>query len=417
MAVDFGRGSIKIAPMKKEDRSRPWRLATRLVHSGLPARVDGDSGYALSPPIWQTATFGFDRTQDAADAGLAHHPEAYYTRYGNPNFTEVESCVAELEGAEAALVTGSGMGAISLVFLGLLSPGDHVVAQKTHYVGTVKLLKHWLPRLGIECTVVDQTDPGAFAAAIRKNTKLLYAESPANPTLALTDLAAVAAIARERGVATCADNTFATPFNQRPIEFGFDLVAHSATKYLAGHSDVTAGAVAGRRETIERLWEALIVFGMVSHPMESWLLTRGLQTFPMRMERHNANALSVARFLESRPEIARVHYPGLDSHPQRELAARQMRGGFGGMVVFELEGGYERARSFTQRLRLASRAVSLGGTKTLVAHAASMVFPHLTPEERRAAGVSDDLIRVSVGLEDAADIMEDFEQALAGSAG
>jgi methionine-gamma-lyase len=402
--------------MKKEDRGSTWRLATRLIHSGLPSRVDGDTGYALSPPIWQTATFGFDRTEDAAEAGLANHPEAYYTRYGNPNFTQAETAVAELEGAEAALVTGSGMGAISLVFLGLLAPGDHVVAQKTHYVGTVKLLHHWLPRLGIECTTVDQTDPGAFAAAIRPSTRLVYAESPVNPTLALTDLAAVAAIARERGITTCTDNTFATPYNQQPIHLGFDLVVHSATKYLAGHSDVTAGAVAGRRETIERLWEALIVYGMVSHPMESWLLTRGLQTFPFRMERHNANALAIARFFEGRPEIARVYYPGLASHPQAGLAARQMKG-FGGMVVFELEGGYERARAFTQRLRLASRAVSLGGTKTLVAHAASMVFPHLTPEERRAAGVSDDLIRVSVGLEDAADLMEDFEQAFAGSAG
>jgi methionine-gamma-lyase len=416
VAVDFAPRWVRIAAMKKEDRESSWRLATRLIHSGLPARVDGDTGYALSPPIWQTATFGFDRTQDAAEAGLASHPEAYYTRYGNPNFTQVEASVAELEGAEAALVTGSGMGAISLVFLGLLAPGDHVVAQKTHYVGTVKLLHHWLPRLGIECTTVDQTDPGAFAAAIRPSTRLLYAESPVNPTLALTDLAAVAAIARERGITTCTDNTFATPYNQRPIELGFDLVVHSATKYLAGHSDVTAGAVAGRKESIERLWEALIVYGMVSHPMESWLLTRGLQTFPFRMERHNANALAIARFFEGRSEIARVYYPGLASHPQAALAARQMKG-FGGMVVFELEGGYERARSFTQRLRLASRAVSLGGTKTLVAHAASMVFPHLTSEERRAAGVSDDLIRVSVGLEDAADLMEDFEQALAGSAG
>lgn len=401
--------------MKKEDRAQTWSLQTRLIHSGLPARVDGDTGFALSPPIWQTATFGFDRPEDIAEAGRAQHPEAYYTRYGNPNFTEVETSVAELEGTEAALVTGSGMGAISLVFLGLLQAGDHVVSQKTHYVGTVKLLNHWLPKFGIEHTAVDQTDPRNFAAAIRPNTKLLYAESPVNPTLALTDLSAVAAIARERGITTCADNTFATPHNQRPIEAGFDLVVHSATKYLAGHSDITAGAVAGRSKTIEHLWEALIVYGMVSHPMESWLLTRGLQTFPFRMERHNANAGEVARFFESRPEIARVYYPGLASHPQHDLAARQMRG-FGGMVVFELKGGYERARSFTERLRLAKRAVSLGGTKTLAAHAASMVFPHLSSEERRAAGVSDDLIRVSVGLEDPADLKEDFEQALVGSA-
>ena len=400
--------------MKKKDRPKSWRLQTNLIHSGLPSRVDGDTGFALSPPIWQTATFGFDRPEDIAEAGRAHHPEAYYTRYGNPNFTEVETSLAELEGGEAALVTGSGMGAISLVFLGLLKPGDHIVAQNTHYVGTVKMLNRWLPGLGIEVTTVDQRDPGNFAAAIRPNTKLIYAESPVNPTLDLTDLSAVASLARARSITSCTDNTFATPYNQRPIDLGFDLVVHSATKYLSGHSDVTAGAVVGRSAAIEHLWEALIVYGMVSHPMESWLLTRGLQTFPFRMERHNANGLEMARFLESRPEIARVYYPGLASHPQHGLAVKQMRG-FGGMVVFELKGGYERARAFTERLRLAKRAVSLGGTKTLVAHAASMVFPHLSSEERKAAGVSDDLIRVSVGLEDVADLKEDFEQALTGS--
>jgi methionine-gamma-lyase len=401
--------------MSKEKRPASWRTGTRLVHSGFPSRVDGETGYSLSSPIWQTATFGFDNPEDIAEAGVAHRPRSYYTRYGNPNFSEVERALCELERGEAALVAGSGMGAISLAFLGLLKSGDHVVAQKTHYVGTVKLMTRWLPALGIETTTVDQTDPRNFEAAIRPNTRLIYVETPVNPTLALTDLSAIAALGRARGLRTCADNTFATPYNQRPIELGIDLVVHSATKYLAGHSDVTAGAVVGDRETIDRLWEALIVFGMTLHPLESWLLSRGLQTFPLRMERHNGNAMQVARFLESHARVAKTHYPGLASHPQHELAGRQMSG-FGGMVAFELAGGYEQARDFTRRLRLVRRAVSLGGTKSLAAHAASMVFPHLGPAERAAAGVSENLVRLSVGIEEPEDILEDLDAALRASA-
>jgi methionine-gamma-lyase len=401
--------------MSKEERPSSWRTGTRLVHSGFPSRVDGETGYSLSSPIWQTATFGFDNPEDIAAAGVAHHPASYYTRYGNPNFLEAERTICDLEGGEAALVTGSGMGAISLVFLGLLKSGDHVVAQNTHYVGTVKLLTRWLPSLGIETTAVDQTDPRNFEAAVRPNTRLLYVETPVNPTLELTDLSEIAALGRARGIRTCVDNTFATPHNQRPLELGIDLVVHSATKYLAGHSDVTAGAVAGPRETLERLWDALIVYGMTLHPMESWLLSRGLQTFPLRMERHNRNAAEVARFLEGHPGVARVHYPGLASHPQHALAARQMSG-FGGMLSFELAGGYEAARDFTRRLRLVKRAVSLGGTKTLAAHAASMVFPHLSPAERAAAGISENLVRLSVGIEESADILEDLDAALRASA-
>ncbi|MGH9444055.1 MAG: trans-sulfuration enzyme family protein [Thermoanaerobaculia bacterium] len=401
--------------MSKEKRPDSWRIGTRLVHSGFSSRPDGESGYSLSSPIWQTATFGFDTPEEIAQAGLATHPRTYYTRYGNPNFSEAERTLCDLEGGEAALVTGSGMAAISLVFLGLLKAGDHVVAQKTHYVGTTKLLSRWLPSFGIESTAVDQTDPKAFEAAIRPNTRLIYVETPVNPTLSLTDLSAISALGRSRGIVTCADNTFATPYNQRPIEAGIDLVVHSATKYLSGHSDVTAGAVVGSRERLDHLWEALIVYGMTLHPMESWLLSRGLQTFPLRMERHNRNALEVARFLESHPNVVGVHYPGLPSHPQHELAARQMSG-FGGVLSFELAGGYEESREFTSRLRLVRRAVSLGGTKSLAAHAASMVFPHLSSAERAAAGISENLVRLSVGIEDSRDILEDLDGALTGRA-
>lgn len=385
---------------------------TRLIHA---AAGDGGprpgSGESITSPIWQSSTFRFETPEDVARASVTDRPGAFYTRYGNPNFSAVEEAVASLEGSETALVTGSGMGAIMLVFMGLLEKGDHVIAQKAHYVGTMKALQTWLPRHGIETTLVEQAGLDAFESAIRPETKLIYVETPTNPTLALTDLAGVAGIAQERGITTCTDNTFASPINQRPIELGIDLVCHSATKYLGGHSDVTAGVVAGQRETIERLWEALIVYGMILHPFEAWLLARGIQTLPFRIVRHNANAMALAEFLESHPKVEAVYYPGLPSHPQHELARRQMDG-YGGMVVFELAGGYQAARDFAARLRLARLAVSLGGTETLVVHAASMIHSHLSAEQRAAAGISDRLVRVSVGLEDAEDIIADFDQAL-----
>ncbi len=391
-----------------------WGVATRLIHSatGKEVYVEG-GGAAVAAPIWQSATFEFRKPEDIAEAALAVQPETYYTRYGNPNFSAVQETVAALEGGEAALVTSSGMGAITLVFLGLLKSGDHVVGQKTHYVGTMKALQRWLPHYGIETTFVEQTDLGAFEAALRANTRLVYVETPTNPTLAMTDLAGVAALARERGIVSCIDNTFATPINQRPLEHGIDLVVHSATKYLGGHSDVTAGLVVGDRERIQRLWQALIVFGMISHPFEAWLLARGLQTLPFRVARHNANAGALAAFLESHPGVERVHYPGLPTHPQHALAQKQMDG-FGGMLAFELAGGYTAAKDLTMRLKLARLAVSLGGTETLAVHAASMIHAHLSAEQRTTAGISDNLIRVSVGLEEAADIIADFDQALGG---
>ncbi len=399
---------------KQQGKVDDWGFATRLIHSATGEAVFGEGGGApITSPIWQSSTFEFRGPEEIAGAALAVQPQTYYTRYGNPNFTAVQETIATLEGGEAALITGSGMGAITLVFLGLLESGDHVVAQKTHYVGTMKALQRWLPRHGIETTLVEQTELAAFEKAVRPNTRLIYVESPTNPTLAVTDLAGVAALAGERGIATCVDNTFATPVNQRPLEHGIDLVVHSATKYLGGHSDVTAGLVVGDRERIETLWQALIVYGMISHPFEAWLLARGMQTLPFRVARHNRNAAALAGFLEQQPKVERVYYPGLASHPQHELARRQMDG-FGGMVVFELAGGFEAARDLTMRLKLARLAVSLGGTETLAVHAASMIHAHLSSQQRAAAGISDKLIRVSVGLEEVGDIIADFDQALNG---
>ena len=390
-----------------------WGLATRAIHAATGAALDTGPGRGstVSSAIWQTSTFEFREPEEVAEAATAFRPDTFYTRYGNPNFTAVENAVAELEGGEAALLTGSGMGAVVLIILSLLENGDHIVAQRTHYVGTMKALQSWLPRYGNDVTMVDQTDLAAFEAALRPTTRLVLLESPANPTLALTDLTAVAALARERGITTCADNTFATPINQRPIDLGIDLVFHSATKYLGGHSDVTAGVIVGDRERISTLWHGLIIHGMISHPFEAWLLGRGIQTLPFRVSRHNSNASAVAEFLEADPRIERVYYPGLPSHPQHELAKRQMQG-FGGMVVFDLKGGFEAARNFAARLKLARRAVSLGGTETLAVHAASMIHARLTPEQRAEAGISEKLVRVSVGLEDPEDIIADFDQAL-----
>ena len=398
-----------------EEMSNDWDITSRVIHSatGRGKYMGPGGGAPVAAPIWQSSTFEFQEPEQVAAAATASRPETFYTRYGNPNFTAVQDAVVTLEGGEAALVTGSGMGAIMLVFLGLLRAGQHVVAQKTHYVGTMKALKDWLPRYGIEVTLVDQTDVLAFEAALRSQTRLIFLETPTNPTLAMTDLAAIAELAGARGITTCTDNTFATPINQRPLEQGIDLVVHSATKYLGGHSDVTAGAVVGATDLIESLWHGLIIHGMISHPFEAWLLARGLQTLPFRVARQNSNAMAVAQALESDPRVQRVYYPGLPSHPQHALAKRQMSG-YGGMVVFELAGGFEAARAFTARLKLARRAVSLGGTETLVVHAASMIHARLTPEQRAEAGISENLIRVSIGLESPGDIIADFDQALGG---
>ncbi len=398
---------------RAEGSYNDWHINTRVIHSAASTSTDPKpgTGEAIASPIWQTSTFEFSRPEDLAEAATISRPGGFYTRYGNPNFTAVENAVAELEGGEAALVTGSGMGAITLVFLTFLRNGDHIVAQKTHYVGTMKALQRWLPRHGIEVSLVDQSDLGAFEQALRPNTRLIYVETPTNPTLALTDLAGVASIAGERGIMTCIDNTFASPINQRPIELGIDLVVHSATKYLGGHADVTAGVIVGTRKRIDALWEALIVYGMILHPFEAWLLARGIQTLPLRIAGHNNNAGALAGFLESHPKVTRVYYPGLSSHPQHDLARQQMSG-YGGMVVFELEGGFQAARAFTGDLKLARLAVSLGGTETLAVHAASMIHSHLSAEERAAAGISDNLLRISVGLENVEDIIADIDQAL-----
>jgi len=383
-------------------------MQTRLIHS---AQVANDTT-AVSPPIFQTSTFVLRTPEEGAELAEQVAPAAYYTRYGSPNTKQVEAPLAELEGSEAALAVGSGMAAITIAIMANVQAGDHVIAQYTHYTATMSLLAHTLPRYGIAVTQVDQRDPAAFAQAIRPHTKIIYTESPTNPTMDLTDLQATAEIAHVAGALAITDNTFASSYNQRPLELGYDLVVHSATKYLNGHADVTAGAIMGARRLIDKAWEYLRVHGPVLHPFDAWLLRRGLQTYGLRMAAHNHNALAVAQFLEQHPGVERVYYPGLPSHPQYELAKQQMMGGFGGMLSFEMKGGYDAAYKVIRSTELCLLAVSLGGVETLIIHPASMIHAHQSDEERRAAGISPGLIRLSVGVENVEDIIEDLERAL-----
>jgi methionine-gamma-lyase len=388
-----------------------WHLATQLIHGGDEA----NPSTAVASPIYQNATFQFETPEEIAAAMVAEAHPQFYGRYATPNTKQVEATVAALEQGEAGLAVASGMSAVSLVLFTFLKQGDHVVAQTTLYPSTHKLIAHKLAAYGIESTLVDQTDTAAFAAAIRPNTRLIYLESPANPVLRLTDLAAVAEIARSRDILTAVDNTFATPYNQRPFNLGIDIVLHSATKYLAGHSDVVAGVVVASQENISKLWETHVMWGGVLHPMEAWLLARGLKTFDLRMERHNRNALALAEFLEGHPAVREVYYPGLPSHPQHALARRQMSGGFSGMVCFDLKGGRVAGYELLQRVKLIKLAVSLGGVHSLITHPASTISAILqSDEEIAASGVQPGLVRFSVGLEDPEDLMADLAQALAG---
>jgi methionine-gamma-lyase len=294
----------------------------------------------------------------------------------------------------------------------VVDQGDHVVAQSNHYGATVTLLQQLLPRFGVQVTQVDQRDASAFERALRPNTKLILAESPSNPVIGLTDLRAIAALARSRGITTLVDSTFATPINQRPLELGCDLVFHSATKYFGGHSDVLAGVLMGSKEWIDKLWSTHIVLGAVLGPFDAWLVLRGLRTLALRVRQHNENAMALAQFLEGHRAVQAVHYPGLKSHPQHELACKQMTG-FGGMLSFQVKGGMEAADRFLDRLQLASRATSLGSVETLAVNAATNFLHYMSLEEAARFGIVPGLLRISVGLEGIDDIIADFDQALA----
>jgi cystathionine gamma-synthase len=362
----------------------------------------------LGTPIYQTSTFQVtDNDEQVRVAGTDH----YYTRYGNPTNTVAEETIAELEGMDAALTFASGMGAVTTSIMALLKSGDHVVAQRDVYGGVNKFLSQWLPKMGIETTFVDTNEYEQHAQAIRPNTKLLYLESPTNPTLRVVDFKKVAAVATQHKLLSMIDSTFGTPINQHPAEFGFDLVMHSGTKYLAGHSDVICGAVAGRRELIERIWQTRSILGNCMDPHASWVLVRGLKTLAVRVARQNENALRVAEFLAEHAKVRSVHYPFLKSHPQYAVARQQMSGG-GGMVSFEVEGTGEDARRVSEAMRLFTLATSLGGVESLVSIPVLTSHAMISAEARAQMGVTEQMIRLSIGIENADDLIADLEHAL-----
>jgi len=362
----------------------------------------------MATPIYQTSTFEVSDNDEQLRATDTDH---FYTRYGNPTNTVAEKTIAALEGTEAALTFASGMGAITTTMMALLKSGDHIVAQRDIYGGANKFLSQWLPKMGIETTFVDTTKYEQHERAIRPNTKLLYLESPTNPTLRIVDLKTVAGIARERGLLSMIDATFGTPVNQHPVGYGIDLIMHSGTKYLAGHSDLICGVVAGRLKLLEKIWATRTTLGNCMDPHASWMLVRGLKTLAVRVAQQNKNAMRVAEFLSDHAKVRSVNYPFLKRHPQYEIARRQMSGG-GGMVSFEVEGSGEDARRVSEAMRLFTLAPSLGSVESLVSIPVLTSHAMVSAEERAKMGVTEQLIRLSVGIENADDLIADLEQAL-----
>ncbi len=393
-----------VVPIRMARRPGP---RTRAIH-GPRRRGRGP----IVTPIFASSTWALASAREGAAFAGATAPEAYYTRWGNPTLRELEEVLADLEGGARGLVTGSGMGAIASAILACVDAGDHVVAGSSLYTATTEIFTRLLPRFGISASFVDPRRPGAWREAVRPNTRLVYVETPANPTMMITDIREAVDAARSVHAVTLADNTFATPVNQRPIELGVDAVMHSATKYLGGHSDVVAGAVvAATSRLFDRIWFTYKMLGPTLGPFEAFLVRRGLKTLPIRMRIHESNAQALAEFLEQRRAVRVVYYPGLASFPQRALARKQMSGA-GGMLSFELKGGHRAGKAFVESVRLATLAVSLGGAETLVQHPASMTHGPLTDEERKLGGISEGLVRVSVGLEDVEDLIEDFDRGL-----
>ena len=386
-------------------KPRNRRPETAAVHGA--SDLEKKNG-PVATPIYQTSTF---EVTDNDEQIRVTETDRYYTRWGNPTNTVAEQTVAAIEGVEAARTFASGMGAITTTILALLKAGDHIVAQRDVYGGVTKFFSQWLPKLGIETTFVDTTDYEQHAKAIRPNTRMLYLESPTNPALRVVDMKRVAALAKQHGLISLIDSTFGTPINQHPAEYGIDLVMHSGTKYLSGHADLTCGVVAGRRELIEQIDETRKTLGNCMDPHAAWLLIRGLKTLAVRVARQNENALRVAEFLEQHAKVRRVHYPFLKSHSQYSIARQQMNGG-GGMVTFEVEGTGEDARRVSEAMRLFTLATSLGGVESLVSIPVLTSHAMISAEQREKMGVTEQMVRLSVGIESAEDLVADLERAL-----
>ena len=391
-----------------QDEIESRGFSTRSIHAGEERRRYADS---ITTPIVQSATYTFADSKDIEAYTKGGKARFEYGRYGNPTEQIAQRRLADLEGAEEALLSSSGMSAVTTTLLTLLRSGDHMVITDDAYKKTLEFCNGYIQRFGIECTVVPFGDYEALDRAVRKNTRLILSESPTNPYLNIFDLERLRVIAKKHGVLTLIDSTFATPYNQRPLEWGVDLVIHSCTKYLAGHNDILAGVVLGRKELIEEIYRLHKAMGGVIYAHCCYLLLRGMKTFALRVERQNRTGQQVAEYLEAHPLIQRVYYPGLPSHPHYEIAKAQMKG-YGGVVSFNIKGDLDTAKRFLDHLRLCFIAPSLGGVETLITHPALVSYYDKTREERYALGITDTLIRLAVGIEEPEDIIGDLEQAL-----
>jgi cystathionine gamma-synthase len=390
------------------DTRRPAGQSTRAVHAGEREHRD-DS--ALTQPIYQTSTFWFPNSQDLIDYNEGRLIREEYGRYGNPTWKAVERKLSELEGGEETVLFASGMCAATTTFMALLPENSHLIVTSDCYRRTRQFIRQYLSRMGVETSVIEPADPSKLESALRDDTALFFTESPTNPYLRVIDVDRTVEVAHARGVKVMIDSTFATPVNHRPLTQGADLVIHSATKYLGGHNDLLAGTVTGGSEIIAPIRQAVGVLGGILDAHAAWLLLRGMKTLGLRMERHNANGLAVARWLEGHPKVRRVWYPGLESHPDHAQAKAQMEG-FAGVVTFELDTDLDGAIRFVDAARLPYQAPSLGGVETLIELPVTMSFWDTPREERLAYGITDSLVRLACGVEDADDIIADLERSL-----
>jgi methionine-gamma-lyase len=383
-------------------------IKTACIHCSSPELTDGP----VVCPIYQTSTFRFRDFQHGADLFAGKARGYIYSRMLNPTVELLENCIATLEQGSKGLATASGMAAIHTLFTGLCSAGDHIVCSESVYGPTAGLLENYIRHLGITTTFVDSSNIEEVKAALKPETRLVFIETPGNPTLVVSDIAGIAQLCRKKGILFAVDNTFASPLLQRPLALGADIVVHSITKFLNGHADVVGGIIVVKNEDLyHQLRKTLNHFGGVMAPFEAFLVLRGIKTLALRMERHCDNAMKIARFLEEHPKVSWVRYPGLPSHPQFEIARKQMSGP-GGLITFELKGGFDAARRLLNTTRLFLLAVSLGGVESLIQHPASMTHASMPPEIRKKAGITDGLVRISVGIEDAGDLIADLTQAL-----
>jgi methionine-gamma-lyase len=411
MIVLFGLRVCRVAHFERQNVPMNTKLLginTKLIHAGQTPDWTG----ALTVPIYQTSTFAFHSAKHGASLFAGEQDGYIYTRIGNPTVHALEENVAELEGGCGGIATSSGMGAVCTVYLGLLESGAHVVSTASVYGPSRGLLENDFSRFGVESSYVDTSDLDQVRQAMRSNTKLVYIETPSNPSMKVSDIAQIADIAHAGGALLVVDNTFASPYLQNPLALGADVVLHSVTKFINGHADVVGGIIVAKEKSLyKRLRKTMIMSGCNMDPHQAFLVLRGLKTLGIRVERAQQNAMKIARWLEEQPEIETVLYVGLETHPEHELAKRQMKG-FGTMISFELRGGLEAGCAMMDAVRLATLAVSLGGVETLIEHPASMTHAGLAREDRQAAGITDGLVRYSVGIEDVEDLIADLRTAL-----